>query len=320
MPLVHDRIRDWLRKQRRWLEFQEANREGWLRAWKRRRIQQRILDTPPIWTQGADAPRSDCDVEVRVLTWRRDWINVIWALKTFYHFADVDYPLYIHDGGLAPGQAYLLQKHFPQAALIGTKAADLQVADKLQKRGLTRCLAYRQRNVSTRKLFDFYLLSKADYLISIDSDIVFLRRPRELIPTPASRTNRYNKDCAFWYSMSLDELETTFGIRPPPLVNSGLALVRRESINFDLINQWLANPKLFEDAWVTEQTLHALCSTVYGIELLPETYCVATTAGLKPDMVCKHYPGFFRYYLYTEGMKHLLNTGFLKNLHASAKG
>jgi len=40
---------------------------------------------------------------------------------------------------------------------------------------------------------------------------------------------------------------------------------------------------------------------------------------LKPDLVCKHYPGFFRYYLYAEGMKHLLDIGFLENLRASAK-
>jgi hypothetical protein len=303
-------IQSWLRKQRRWLEFQEANREGWLRAWKRRRTQHRILDTSPIETA------STGPVEVRVLTWRRDWINLIWALKSFYHFADVDYPLYIHDGGLGPGQAQELLKHFPQATLIRTSEADVQVAQELQSRGLNRCLAYRQRNVSTRKLFDFYLLSNAEFVISIDSDIVFFRRPQELIPTESTRKNLYNKDCAYWYSMSLEELEATFSVRPPPLVNSGLALVRRKSMDFDLIDRWLTNPKLFEDTWVTEQTLHAMCSTVYGIELLPATYCVATTPGLKPDMVCKHYPGFFRYHLYAEGMKHLRNTGFLKALSA----
>src|SRR5438093_311156 len=220
-----NQARCWLRKQRRWLEFQEANREGWLRAWKRRRIQHRILNTPPI------ATASTGPVEVRVLTWRRDWINLIWALKSFYHFAEVDYPLYIHDGGLAPGQAAQLQKHFPQATVITTSAADDQVAVELQRRGLTRCLAYRQRNISTRKLFDFYLLSKADFVISIDSDIVFFRRPHVLLPTETLRTNHYNRDCAYWYSMSLDELEINFGIRPPPHVNSGLALVRRESMN-----------------------------------------------------------------------------------------
>jgi hypothetical protein len=310
MLLGANRVRSWLRKQRHWLEFQEANREGWLRAWKRRRIQQRILDTPPL-TTAETGP-----VEVRVLTWRRDWINLIWALKSFYYFSGVDYPLFIHDGGLAPGQADQLQQHFPQARLILPSAADDEVAEELRKRGLSRCLAYRQRNISTRKLFDFYLLSQADSIISIDSDIVFFRRPEELISPKALRKNLYNKDCAYWYSLPLDDLEATFGIRPPPLVNSGLALVCRDSMDFYLMNQWLANPKLFADAWVTEQTLHALCSTIYGIELLPDSYCVATTPGLGPEMVCKHYPGFFRYYLYAEGMKHLLHTGFLEKLYA----
>jgi len=309
MLLGANRVRSWLRKQRRWLEFQEANREGWLRAWKRRRIQQRILDTPPL-TTAETGP-----VEVRVLTWRRDWINLVWTLKSFYYFSGVDYPLFIHDGGLAPGQAEQLRHHFPKARLILPSAADDEVAKELRKRGLSRCLAYRQRNISTRKLFDFYLLSHADSIISIDSDIVFFRRPEELI-SPKRRKNLYNKDCAYWYSLPLDELEATFGIRPPPLVNSGLALVRRESMDFNLMNQWLANPKLFADAWVTEQTLHALCSTIYGIELLPDSYCVATTPGLGPEMVCKHYPGFFRHYLYAEGMKHLLNTGFMEKLYA----
>jgi hypothetical protein len=313
MLVSANRVRSWLRKQRRWLEFQEANREGWLRAWKRRRIQHRILDTPPLTTAETGA------VEVRVLTWRRDWINLIWALKSFYHFAGVDFPLYIHDGGLAPGQADQLQKHFPQARLILPSAADAQVAEELRKRGLPRCLAYRQRNISTRKLFDFYLLSHAEFIISIDSDIVFFRRPEELIAPKALQKNLYNKDCAYWYSMDLDQLEASFGIRPPPLVNSGLALVRRESMDFNLINQWLVNPKLFADAWVTEQTLHALCSTIYGIELLPDPYCVATTPGLTPNMVCKHYPGFFRYYLYAEGMKHLVNNGFLEALRGQGK-
>src|SRR5438132_5413601 len=183
MLTATNRVRSWLRKQRRWLEFQEANREGWLRAWKRRRIQQRILSTPPILTHGADAPRSEIAVEVRVLTWRRDWINLIWALKSFYYFADVDYPLYIHDGGLAPGQAEKLLEHFPQATLIVPSAADNQVSQELQRRGLDRCLSYRRRNVSTRKLCDLYLLSKREYVISFDSNTVFFRLPRELIPT-----------------------------------------------------------------------------------------------------------------------------------------
>lgn len=258
-------------------------------------------------------------VEVRALTWRRDWINLIWALKGFYHFAGVNYPLYIHDGGLAPGQTEQLRRHFPDATIVGREEADERITTEFTRRGLTRCLAYRRRNASTRKLFDFFTFSQADYLVLIDSDIVFFRRPELLIVPPEGVSrNRYNRDCEFWYSMSLDELEANFGLRPPPQINSGLALVRRTSIDFDLIERWLAHPKLFEDPWVTEQTLHALCSTAYGVELLPDSYHVDTKPGLAPETVCKHYPGFFRTGLYTEGMAHLIRAGFLDDLRSRA--
>ena len=303
-------LRSYLRRQPLWLELREVQREGFGRAWRRARYQRRILDTPPLRT-GREGP-----AEVRVLTWRRDWVNLLWALKSFYHFAGVDYPLYIHDGGLLPGQAERLRAHFPDATLVPAAEADARIAELFEGRGLERCLAYRRRNPSTRKLFDFFAFSRADDLVCIDSDIVFFRRPELLlVPPEGVPRNRYNEDCAYWYSMDLDELEAAFGLRPPPRINSGLALIRRASIDFDRIEGWLAHPKLFADPWVTEQTLHALCATAYGVELLPpDTYRVDTEPGLTPAMVCKHYPGFFRTLLYTEGMAHLIATGFLDAL------
>jgi hypothetical protein len=299
-----------LRQSQYWIEFQEINREGWLHAWKRYYIQQSILKTNPIRT----AKKSS--TEVRVLTWRRDWINVVWALKSFYHFAEVDYPLFIHDGGLKAEQAQNLKYHFPDATLVSAQEADDYVLAELKQRGLIKSLAYRQTNVATRKLFDFYLMSHADLLISIDSDIVFFKKPHELIyPSIHHTKNKYNKDTKYFYSMELDEIETAFGIRPIPLINSGLSIVSRESINFENIEKWLENSQLFGDKWVTEQTLHALCSTIYGVELLPDKYCVSTNYGLSENLVCKHYPGFFKPLLYEEGMTYLKRNNFIESLN-----
>jgi hypothetical protein len=91
-------------------------------------------------------------------------------------------------------------------------------------------------------------------------------------------------------------------------------LIRRESIDFGAIESWLLHPKLFADPWVTEQTLHALCGAAHGVEFLPDSYLVSTKAGLPPGLVCKHYPSFFRVWLYREGMRHLIETGFLRAL------
>jgi hypothetical protein len=309
LPAACGRLREGLARHRRWLEFREACREGWRRARARRAIQGRILGTRPVRTARGGP------VEVRVLTWRRDWLNAAWALKSFYHFAGVDYPLVLHDGGLAPGQAGRLLRHFPDATVVGAAEADARVAEALGGRGLRRCLEYRARNISTRKVFDFYALSDAEYVVAIDPDIVFFARPAELIVPPGGvAVNRYNKDVGCAYSMDPDELEAAFGLRPPPGINSGLALVRRASVDFAAIDVWLAHPRLFADTWVTEQTLHALFSAAHGVELLPESYRVGTEPGLDPGLVCKHYPGFFRPLLYAEGMAHLVDAGFLGEL------
>lgn len=294
-------LRNRLRSFTPWIKFQELNREGWIQAYRRSSIQKWILHTRPLST-ATKGP-----TEVHLLTWRRDWLNALWALKSFYYYSKVDYPIVIHDGGLEDWQVLLLKEHLPNARIHLMKESNAFVENFLIKNGLTRCVEYRRLNVATKKVFDFFLLSESERIISIDSDIVFFKRPDELIqPVASNPKNTYNKDMQYAYSMSLDELETSFGIRPPPLINSGLSRVERASIDFKKIETWLANKKFSADRWVTEQTIHALCSTLHGVELLPDSYLVSTSEGLNEHLKCKHYPGFFRPLLYSEGM------GFLK--------
>lgn len=299
----------YLRNQPLYLDVRWSTREGLPRAWRRRRMQKRILSTPPIFTA------SSGKIEVRVLTWRRDWINLIWALKSFYHFSGLDYPLYVHDGGLSDSNIPRLLRHFPNAHFVSRAAADSCVSTEFRRRNLHRCLAYRSLNVPSRKLFDFFLMSQADSVIIIDSDIVFFRKPEELCaPREGIHKNLFHMDQQYGYAMEPDELRSSFGIAPVERIACGLGIVKRESVDFEAIERWLEHPKLARDKWLGEQTLHALCSTIYGVELLPPTYKVSTEAGLSPDLVCKHYPGFFRPLLYEEGMRQLVETGFIEDL------
>jgi FkbM family methyltransferase len=50
---------------------------------------------------------------------------------------------------------------------------------------------------------------------------------------------------------------------------------------------------------------------IEGGQLLPDTYCVSTTPGLSDNIICKHYPGFFRPLHYEEGISSLIDSGFL---------
>lgn len=302
-------LRTALRRQRWWLQLRELEREGVGNAWRRSRRQRAIDDTPPVLTD------TDGPIELRILTWRRDWRNAIWALKSFYAFSGVRYPLFIHDGGWLPAQAAALQRHFPNAVLVDQDLADRQVEPILEQRGYTRSLAYRRKNRLTHQLFDFFLLSRADYIIILGSDLLFFRRPDELLPAAGSApVNRYARDADYFYSMSLDELETRLGVRPVPYFNTGPSLVRRNTLDFSLIERCLQEPKMFADSWVTEQTLHAICGCVNGgADYLPDSYAIGATEGLA-HLTCKHYPGEFRRGLYDEGMQYLLDHGFIRQL------
>ena len=308
-----DAVRTILRRQLWWLRLRELEREGLGSAWRRLQIQRAIDQTPPVVTD------TEGPIELRVLTWRRDWRNAIWALKSFYAYSGVRYPLFIHDGGWLPAQARELQRHFPNAVLIGKEEADRQVEPILEARGHRWSLDYRRKNGLTRQLFDFFLLSRSEYIIIIGSDLLFFREPSDLlVPAGTTPANRYARDSDYFYSMTLDELDASLGLRPRPYFNTGPSLVRRSTLDFDLIDRCLQQPKMFADNWVTEQTLHAICGTLNGnADYLPDTYTVEPRRGDPSSLVCKHYPGQFRSRLYEEGMRYLIDSGFIRRLNGT---
>ena len=290
-------IRKKLRNIHSYILFREALREGLMNFIKRKLIQNKILKTNAIRT-AEEGP-----IEVRVLTWRKDYINLLWALKSFYKTAKVDYPLYIHDGGLFPEHKILLKDHFPNAYIIDKEYADNVVNSYFDKNNLQRSKEYRNSNIATVKLWDYFIMSSAERIISIDSDIVFFKSPKQIIDPQATK-NYYNEDLQFAYSMSVEDINKNFHIALPPKVNSGLFNVSRDIFNASQIETWLENKELFSNKWVTEQTLHAMLSATHkdGLALLDSRYVVSTTRGIAPDTICKHYPGFFRPLFFQEGL------------------
>lgn len=293
-------LKSYLRSLSWWIKLRELQREGIGNVYERIKVQNLILKTPPILTQEKG------DIEIRVLTWRRDCINLIWALKSFYHFSPTKFPLYIHDGGLLNHQKDLLLQHFPKSILINKNDASRDVESFLKQRNLDRSIEYRKSNVATIKVWDYFILSQAKVIIHIDSDILFFKYPEELLNPDASKLNLFNRDCAEAYSLTCNEIKQNFTFNVPPLINSGLFRVAKESMDWNLIEKLLHNQKMFDNKWVTEQTLHAINSSLYGVRLLSNQYQVSTEKSDLSNLVCKHYPGFFRPLFYQEGINHLL--------------
>ena len=65
--------------------------------------------------------------------------------------------------------------------------------------------------------------------------------------------------------------------------------------------------------WRIEQTLDALCSSRFGVELLPPEYDVFLDGALG-DRPCRHYVGSMRHRMGSEGMRKLVKENFLQDL------
>jgi hypothetical protein len=289
-------------------------REGLAIAKSRFWRQRAILRTPPIRT----AESSPC--EVRILTHKGDWLSALWTLKSFYYFSKASLALHIHDGGLFASQAKVLKRHFPTAHFHELNDTTAAVESALKARGLNECVNYRRRNIHTLKIFDFYLLTRANKVIVVDSDVLFFRPPTHLLEAGFAphAPNLYSRDYQYAYAVSLERMEELAGGRVTPRVNSGIACVAPRSIDIELIENCLAEESGLSTSYaVVEQSLHAICSSRFGIDLLPSEYVVSNTTGLREGVIAKHYVAFPRPDLYREGMATLIADGFLRKLRQS---
>ncbi len=271
-------------------------------AYYRDEVRPRILSMPT-----SDLPE-DRSCEIHVLTSADDWLNLIWALRTFQKATGRNYALCIHDDGTLTARALEhLRTAFPSARIISRVEADARAAEMLAP--FLRCESLRARNTLSLKVFDFAAFLEADRMILLDSDILFFDKPTALLAAlddPHFTKNTLNKDWRDGYTID----PAALGIDCPALINSGLGLIHRASLRLDWIEQFLALPGILSHPHQIEQTLVALCSAKYGFQMLPAEYDVHP-GPRNPGAPSRHYAGPMRPLMYREGIRELLEKGFL---------
>lgn len=281
-------------------------RHGLRVAYYRDLVRPRILRTPPV----RDTTDSRC--EIHVMTSKDDWLNLVWALKSFYRVSDRRYALCIHEDGTVSAEGLMVLKdHFPDARLIERQQADAQVLPALQ--AFPRCLDFRKSNHLSPKVFDFVHYLEGGRMLLLDSDVLFFARPQALlerIENPAYVLNTVNGDLASAYTVEPATVKEALGFNMIERFNSGLGLIHRGSMRLDWIEQFLALPGVIGHFWRIEQTIFALCSSKWGCELLPAEYDVRLGPTTEP-LPSRHYIGAVRHLMYSEGMRKLVREGFL---------
>ena len=146
-----------------------------------------------------------------------------WSLMRFCDGAR----LYVHsDGTLSPDVFVRWQKVVPEAILISHAAADEKFMSELGE--VFPALAkWRSGYWSARQVVDFHLFGSATTLVTVDSDVLCFRRPREIEDCCGGNGQafRWNRDLSDHYSADRRLLESVTGLAVPEALNCGLSYV-----------------------------------------------------------------------------------------------
>ena len=273
-----------------------------------------ILRSPPV--ECGDAT----DFEVHILTCHRDLLDALWCLKTFCHFSDTRPAIVIHDDGtLGAGDFETLLQHLPGCRIIRRADADAEIAEFLSAYPHGRRFRLRTDFHCALKLFDAFHFARADKLLLLDSDLLFFRRPVELLQRIAAGRPFFQRDYQDAYARPRDALEAVFGMAIEPMVNAGLMFLRRRhySDNIDLIEHYLgmATAAPVRDVNRHEQTLHAMLLSKYGAAPLGDGYQLSNRAAITDRTVAHHsVSDGSRAQMQAEGQRRLRAAGFLAAL------
>jgi hypothetical protein len=293
-----------------YLKFKQKYGHGLEVAHYRDRVRPKILNTPPITNT------TDKTCEIHVLTSANDWLNLIWGLKSLYYYTGRNYSLCIHgDTSLTQEQEATFREHFPNARVISRSEADKAMLEFLKP--YPRCWKFRKNNHLSPKVFDFAAYLDSERMFLFDSDILFFSEPTELLnrlENPDYQKNSVNADAGTAYTVDPEMVKEKMGFEVIHRFNSGLGVIHKASMKLDWIEEFLALPDIVGHFWRIEQTLFALCSSRFGVELLPSEYDVHLEGGINGSP-SRHYVGAIRHKMYGEGIKQLVKQGFLKALY-----
>ena len=156
------------------------------------------------------------------------------------------------------------------------------------------------------KLVDTVLFAGADRIVILDSDVLFFRDPHELrahVEHAPEDTWLFQRDPVSTYNVTERIADVELGIHMPERVNSGIAVVPRALVDFDLCERLLAHPAVRRPSGWIEQTLFALCAGARGrVEYLSPSYAISLERGLDyATFTARHYAGPSRPLLTEEG-------------------
>lgn len=245
--------------------------------------------------------------EVHVLTGRDRFPMALWMIGSLIAARQsVPHFVFHDDGSLGKTEEHLAEKFLPNSRIVKSAEADNAVVAILK--GFPLLVTYRKMHAFGKRLTDFLFYCRHEYLVSIDTDILFFQNPRSFFRDDGfgGKKSIFMKDVKDSSLVSAEQFEDRYGSPLASSVNAGLFSMPAT------ILQWSEMEKIISDfhllsiprgEWFVEQTILAALAALHGgIALLPETYELTLGGTVTRDAVARHYVGQVRHLFYSEGV------------------
>lgn len=276
----------------------------------------KILRTRPITCA------SDGQFELHALTCRKDLVATLWSLKTFYIYSETKPKLVIYeDGSLDEESIQILSKHFLNCQIIRRSKFHQDMENFLKPYQASLKFSRIESFYCALKLFGPMYYAKSKYVLYFDSDVLFFRKPEEIIGHIESGTPFYMNDYQDAYSHPVKLLNDMLGVELFHKINAGLYFFARESfVNcigqieayFEQICEFGSPERYTVNRH--EQTLVAFLLTKAGAVSLSNDHQISKQPIT--DMTVSHHyvTDGSRIFFYLEGLKRLKSVGFVEKL------
>jgi hypothetical protein len=250
----------------------------------------------------------DAEFEIHVLACSKDFLCLLWAVRSFYFFSGPIVSLTIHDdGSLQAWHFQILGRLFPGSRVIPKSQSDDEATRFLAS--FPKCQLSRNQSVYMIKVFDFPFYSRGKRIILLDSDVLFFEKPVDLLSS--GQESLFNSDIWTNYLFSTKDISSRFGITIPEKINIGLGVMSKECFDLALTEKMLEDPGLGSAPFFIDQTVIAMLAARNKIRLLGPEYQMSLSRGLA-NTVSKHYTRLIRHLLFLEGLPRLTRAGILE--------
>lgn len=227
------------------------------------------------------------------------------ALKSFEWATGRRWETFIHDDGTMSGaDVEAVKKIIPEARLVRRAEADERMDKELAR--YPAAAANRKKHPWFLKFLDCAVFAPHEDYIVLDTDVIFYRRPAEILEWAEARpgTCHFMRDLRETYCSPREVIKAKTGLDLWEAVNSGICLMPKRAVNFDLAEGFLRSFENEARHYIfLEQTLFAVAGSAHGKGgTLPAAYEISWKTFRRKEAIVRHYVGIIKHdLLYLEG-------------------